>query len=309
MNGNSRKRRQQIVGAAADFTDQHAILSEPAPRTRQNPSDDVESIVACLEGASRFVPILRRHAREVACIDVGRVGHDQIERRRFETVEDIGAHHGNPIFQPMQRHVAPGQRQCRVVDVRQHDLGVRKSVRTRDADASRTRTQVENSIWETTQPRREFRRDQLGDRRSRNQHPGLDQITAPGKPRLADQIRNRHVVHDAPLEQAHEFAPLHLGQTRGEHDIRFSPLRFRDARTTAPALRPMDCRCRGRSARWNATVSSPSSADSRRRFPVPPTRSMALRYPWSPSNSSNRAFKRVTYAAGSLSCPPSANAA
>ena len=107
---------------------------------------------------------------------------------------------------------------------------------------------------ETSQPRRELRVDEFGNRRTRYQHAGLDQIAAPRKPCLTDEIRHRYPVHDPPLEQSHEFAAFGSRSDAPPIRTRAFPLRCRDGRTELPPLRPTHCRCRGRNRHPPATT-------------------------------------------------------
>ena len=133
---------------------------------------------------------LRGHVREICRIDVGGIRDDQIERRCIETFEYIGADHRHAITDVVERNIARSQRQSRVVDIREHDLGIRKRVRARDADTPRSGAKIENTIGKTSQPRRKFRSDQLSDRsRTRALQQELARELAEVRGDLADLAR------------------------------------------------------------------------------------------------------------------------
>ena len=163
------------------------------------------------------MPEFGRHRGKITRIHVWRIRHDEIELRLFQSVEYVRAHHRHAIADAMQFDVARGQFERRIVDVGQHDLRLRKRMRARDADTPRARSEIENPLGRTTEPWRELRADQFGDRRTRDQYAGLRQIPALRKPRLADEIGRRDPMHDPALEQSDQFAPLDLRQPR-RHD-------------------------------------------------------------------------------------------
>ena len=209
-NGRSRKRREQVVGAAADFADQHAVLGEPAPCARQNPSDDIEAILTARQapvvGSCRYSAGIAARSRALTYGGFVTI-RSKVDASSPSNTSARATDTRSPSRCSATFRAANAQRA--VVDVRQHDLGIRKHMRARDADATGAGAEIEDPIAgkRARNHGAKSELDQFGDRRARNQHTRVDQIAATGKPRLTDEIRTS-AMHDPALEHANEFASL-----------------------------------------------------------------------------------------------------
>jgi protein SCO1/2 len=161
----------------------------------------------------RLAPIFLRQTCHLGIPDVGGIGDDDIVPPALQPLIDVRFERVHAFFKPMSRHVESRHRERLLGNVRRVDSGVRKGERTRDRDTTGPGTDVEETTNAArVEPGFETGRDQLGDRRSRDQNPLVDVKFVPREPHAPREIGGRHALANAPLEKREDGTPFLLCQ-------------------------------------------------------------------------------------------------
>ena len=109
-----------------------------------NPPHDIDAVAAAVERQRRLVPAFRRQAAHALCIDIGRIGHDQVVAPALEPREQIALHEMHAAAQAMHRNVLARHRQRVRRKIGGIDARLRESLRRQNGDAAGPGAQVEH---------------------------------------------------------------------------------------------------------------------------------------------------------------------
>ncbi len=148
--------------------------------------------------------------------DVGRIADDEVVALAGQVREQVGADQVDAVGERIVGDVALGDRERVGRDVDRVDVGVRICVREQDRETARPRAQIERGTHglRRSHVRCEAVGHELGDERARDQHALVDVKAERAEPGLARQVRRRHPLVDAALEQLRELCSLGLCKPR-----------------------------------------------------------------------------------------------
>ena len=202
--------------AVTDLDNQQALLGQMVRRLGQHPPYQVQAVFATGQAQLGFVLVFLRHVGKILGIHIRRIGHDQVETLAGQTVEAIALDREHPLIDAMALDILVGHFQCFERQVGQHHFRLLELIGTGDTDATGAGAQVENPRRLVCQPRSEAAFDQLANRRTRNQHPLVDDKRHAAEPCLTQQVGGGHTVFDATLEQVLHVAQLIVFQAAVE---------------------------------------------------------------------------------------------
>ncbi|MCY1430964.1 hypothetical protein D9M71_469240 [compost metagenome] len=196
-----RIKRLDVHLAVAHLDNQQPLFIEVIRRLGEHATHQVQTIGTAGKAQLRLVVILLGHVGKVFGINIGRVGHDQVETLIRQAAETVTLYAVDPVFQAMAFDVLVGHFQRLERQVGKDHFGKGENLGAGNTDTTGTGAQVENARRLRGQPRFEAIFDQLADRRTGYQHAFVDNERHPAEPRLAQQVGGRYAFFDTPGDQ------------------------------------------------------------------------------------------------------------
>ena len=169
---------------------------QPRARLSEQRADDVEAVTTTVERHAWLLLELRRQRIAVRARLVGRVAQDHVILHRRHRVEHVAPVQRHAFAEAVRldvdrRHFERGRREIDGVHRR-----LRKMLRQQNREATRARTDIDDpgDFLRIGQPPVELLGDDFQKIRARDDHAFIHVKTMFAQPRLAREIRRRHVL-------------------------------------------------------------------------------------------------------------------
>ena len=128
--------------AVADFTNQHAIISEVICRVPENATRQFQAVGARCQAQFRLVAVFIWQVGHIFRIDVRRVSDDQVVLYFRQITEQIGTNRDDVVDQAVFFDVLFGNRQRVWRDIHRVDFRFREGISASNSDAAAPGTHI-----------------------------------------------------------------------------------------------------------------------------------------------------------------------
>src|SRR5438132_3213599 len=205
----------------ADFHDQQSAGAHERRRLAEYRSHGVQPILASRQRQLGLVSVFQRQLLHRQRGDVGWIADDEIVGLLGKVRQQVGTDEVDAVLEPVFGDVALRDGKRVGGNIGRIDVGLRKVMREQDREAPRTRAQVERVLHTVRvgYPRIERIGQQLGDERTRNDHPLIDIKAKCAEPGFVRQISRGNSLGDTALDQRLRVDSLRVRKLRVEKQV------------------------------------------------------------------------------------------
>ena len=179
-------------------------------RLFQDPPRGLQPVIAGPQRQLGFLEVFVRQGSHGFGIHVRRIGDDQVIAQAGHPGPQVGFDQADAVLHAVPPDIDPGyfQRIRRQVD--RIDVGIRVVQRSQDGEAARTGAQVQRRMHQLRvfDPRFQGFGQQLGDERTRHDHPLVHVEVVPGQPGFVRQVGGGQTLAHPALDHGKGGIPL-----------------------------------------------------------------------------------------------------